>query len=384
MDISKKVEQIPPSGIREFFELVIGMKDVISLGVGEPDFVTPWNICESSIFSIERGATSYTSNKGLYELRSQISKHLKTRHNVEYDPDTEVLITTGVSEGMDLVLRSLMNPGDKVLIPVPCYVSYHPVTFLAGGTPVFINTKKTGFKLTPSLVEKHISRGTKAIILNYPANPTGVSYSKKELQELSKVFIKHDLIVISDEIYDELTYDFSHTPLCTLKGMKNRTVYLNGFSKTFAMTGWRVGYACGPKKIIDAMTKIHQYTMLCSPIMGQIGAIEALKNSSRYVQEMKREYKRRRDFIVDRMNEIGLVCPMPDGAFYIFPSIKNTGMNCMEFAKKLLKKENVAVVPGTAFWPEGKDYIRISYASKMPDLKEACLRIERFIKKNAR
>ncbi|MFC1621219.1 pyridoxal phosphate-dependent aminotransferase [Candidatus Omnitrophota bacterium] len=384
MQISKKVEQIPPSGIREFFELVIGMKDVISLGVGEPDFVTPWNICESGIYSIEKGATSYTSNKGLYELRSQISKYLKARHSVEYDPDIEVLITTGVSEGMDLVLRSLLNPGDKVLIPMPYYVSYYPVAFLAGGTPVIIDTKKTSFKLTPSLVEKHISKGVKAIILNYPANPTGVSYSKKELQALSKVFIKHDLIVISDEIYDELTYDFPHTPLCALKGMKNRTVYLNGFSKTFAMTGWRIGYACGPKKIIDAMTKIHQYTMLCSPIMGQIGAIEALKGSNHYVQEMKREYKRRRDFIVDRINEMGLVCPVPDGAFYIYPSIKNTGMGSMEFAKRLLKKEKVAVVPGTAFWPGGKDYIRISYASKMSDLKEACLRIERFIKKNGR
>jgi len=384
MKISKKVQQIPPSGIREFFELVIGMKDVISLGVGEPDFVTPWNICESAIFSIEKGFTSYTSNKGLYELRAQIARFLKNKHNLSYDPEQEILITTGVSEGLDLVMRGLLNPGDKVLIPLPSYVSYYPVTFLAGARPVFIDTKKTGFKLTPSLVRKHISKGVRAIILNYPANPTGVSYSRKEISELSKVFIRNNLVVISDEIYDELTYDFSHTPISTLKGMKERTVYLNGFSKAYAMTGWRVGYACGPKEIIGAMTKIHQYTMLCAPIMGQIGAIEALRGSGRYVAEMKQEYKRRREFIWGRLNEMGLTCAKPEGAFYVFPSIKNTGMDCMRFAKELLNKEKVAVVPGTAFGLREKDHIRISYASNMSDLKEASRRIEHFLKKNAR
>ncbi len=382
MDISKKVQKIPPSGIREFFELVIGMKDVISLGVGEPDFVTPWSICESAIFSIEQGYTSYTSNQGLYELRSHISRFLNSKHNNKYNPE-EILITTGVSEALDLALRAILNPGDKVLIPDPCYVSYYPVSFLAGGTPVFINTKKTNFKLTPSLVEKHVSKGTKAIVLNYPVNPTGISYSRKELSALAKVFVKKDLTVISDEIYDELTYDFSHTPISSLKGMKERTVYLNGFSKAFAMTGWRIGYACGPKKIISAMTKIHQYTMLCAPIMGQMAAIEALKKGSRYVAEMKREYKRRREFIVDRLNEIGLLCYKPEGAFYVFPSIKNTGMNCIEFSKGLLKKEKVAVVPGAAFGSQGEGHIRISYASNMQDLKEACVRIERFLKKDA-
>ncbi|NQT75810.1 MAG: aminotransferase class I/II-fold pyridoxal phosphate-dependent enzyme [Candidatus Omnitrophica bacterium] len=381
MKISRKVDKIPPSGIREFFELVIGMKDVISLGVGEPDFVTPWNICESAIFSIEKGFTSYTSNKGLYELRAQISRFLKNKHNLSYDPEQEILITTGVSEGLDLVMRGLLNPGDKVLIPLPSYVSYYPVTFLAGARPVFIDTKKTGFKLTPSLVRNNISKGVRAIILNYPANPTGVSYSRKELSELSKVFIRNNLVVISDEIYDELTYDFSHTPISTLKGMKERTVYLNGFSKAYAMTGWRVGYACGPKEIIGAMTKIHQYTMLCTPIMGQIGAIEALRGSSRYVAEMKQEYKRRREFIWDRLNEMGLECAKPEGAFYVFPSIKNTGMDCMRFAKELLNKEKVAVVPGTAFGLREKDHIRISYASNMSDLKEAASRIENFLKK---
>ena len=382
MEISKKVQKIPPSGIREFFELVIGMKDVISLGVGEPDFVTPWNICESAIFSIEQGYTSYTSNQGLYELRTQIARFLNTKHNIKYNPE-EILITTGVSEALDLVLRAILNPGDKVLVPDPCYVSYYPVSFLAGGSPVFINTKKTNFKLTPSLVEKHVSKGVKAIIFNYPANPTGVSYSRKELLALAKVFVKKNLMVISDEIYDELTYDFSHTPISSLKGMKERTIYLNGFSKAFAMTGWRIGYACGPKNIISAMTKIHQYTMLCSPIMGQMAAIEALKSGGRYVAEMKREYKRRREFIVDRLNEIGLVCYKPEGAFYVFPSIKGTCMNCIEFSKELLRKEKVAVVPGTAFGSQGEGHIRISYASNMQDLKEACVRMERFLKKNA-
>ena len=381
MKISKKVEQIPPSGIREFFELVIGMKDVISLGVGEPDFVTPWNICESAIFSIERGHTTYTSNKGLYELRLELSRFLQNKYKLHYDPEKEILITTGVSEALDIAIRAIVDPCDKVLIPVPHYVSYYPVVYLAGGRPVFLDTRKTGFKLTPSLIEKNISKGVKAIILNYPTNPTGVSYSKKELQELSKIFIKHKLIVISDEIYDELTYDFTHTPISTLKGMKERTVYLNGFSKAFAMTGWRVGYVCGPKDIAAAITKIHQYVMMCAPIMGQIAAIEALKGGNCYVQEMKREYKRRREFIVERLNEIGLLCPKPDGAFYVYPSVKNTGLDCLEFAKTLLKKEKVAVVPGTAFDPKCKYNIRISYASNMLDLKEACMRIERFIKK---
>lgn len=384
MEISKKVNQMPPSGIREFFELVIGMKDVISLGVGEPDFSTPWNICESSIFSIEKGYTSYTSNKGLYELRLGISGYIRRRHNVNYDPEKEILITTGVSEGLDLALRAIINPGDKVLIPDPSYVSYYPVVFLAGGRPVFVKTKKTGFRLTPGLLERHISKGIKAIIFNYPANPTGVSYSKKELTELSKVFIRHNLIVISDEIYGELTYDYEHTPLVTIKGMKERTVYFDGFSKAFAMTGWRVGFCCGPEKVISAMTKIHQYTMLCAPIMGQMAGIEALKSrTQRHVMEMKREYKRRREFIVTRLNELGLECPLPEGAFYIFPSIEKTGMDSAGFARELLKEEKVAVVPGTAFGSEGKGHIRISYASNISALREAVLRMQRFLKRHA-
>jgi len=385
MKISKAVEKMKPSGIREFFDLVIGMKDVISLGVGEPDFVTPWNVCESAIFSLEKGYTSYTSNKGLYELRSAISKYLKNKYSLLYSPDDNMLITTGVSEAVDLVLRAILNRGDKILIPDPSYVSYEPVSELAGGRVILMKTsEKDDFKLTPGILTRYASSGVKAVILNYPANPTGVSYTKRELLALSKIFIKHDLIVISDEIYDELTYDFSHTPIATLPGMKQRTVYLNGFSKAFAMTGWRIGYACGPEEIISAMTKIHQYTMLCAPIMGQLGAIEALRGSANSVLEMKREYKRRREFIVSKLNEIGLHCAMPEGTFYVFPSIKNTGMNSVEFAKSLLHKEKVAVVPGAAFGSQGEGHIRIAYASSMDNLKEAMTRIEHFLKTNVR
>lgn len=383
IDISKKVQEIPASGIREFFDLVIGMKNVVSLGVGEPDFVTPWNICESGIFSIEKGYTSYTSNKGLYELRLQISRHIKNKYSLNYDPDEEILITTGSSQALDLAARAVFNPGDKVLVLNPSYVSYYPVSYLAGAKPVLINTEEDdSFRLTPDLVNKNMSKDVKAIIFNYPANPTGVSYSRQELIILCRCFIDNDLIVISDEIYDELTYDFSHTPLNTIKGMKNRTIYLNGFSKAYAMTGWRVGYACGPKEAISAMTKIHQYTMLCAPIMSQIAAIEALKGNNNSILQMKREYKRRREFVVDKLNEIGLPCPTPEGAFYVFPSIRSTGMDCVTFAKELLKLEKVALVPGTAFGSRGKDHIRISYASSMDDLKEAMSRIEHFLKKH--
>jgi len=385
MRISKVVEKMKPSGIREFFDLVIGMKDVISLGVGEPDFVTPWNICESAIFSLEKGYTSYTSNKGLYELRLAVSRYLKNKFSLSYNPDKHILITTGVSEAVDLALRAILNRGDKILVPDPSYVSYDPISELAGGRVVLVKTSEDNdFKLTPGILKKYISKGVKAIVINYPANPTGVSYSRKELLALSRIFVDNDLIVISDEIYDELTYDFQHTPLATLPGMKQRTVYLNGFSKAFAMTGWRVGYACGPEEIINAMTKIHQYTMLCAPITGQLGGIEALRGSGGSVAEMKREYKRRREFIVSRLNEIGLHCPMPEGTFYVFPSIKNTGMNSAEFAKSLLYKEKVAVVPGTAFGSQGEGYIRIAYASSMDNLKEAVQRIEHFLKNNVR
>jgi aminotransferase len=381
MKISKVSQQIPPSGIRVFFDLVLGMKDVISLGVGEPDFVTPWNVRERAIDSLEEGYTSYTSNKGMMELRVALSKHLKKQYGLEYDPEDEILITTGVSEGSDLAFRAIVDPGDKVLVPEPYYVSYGPMTSLCGGVPVFIRTDPAlGFKITPKEIIKSCDRRTRAIILNYPNNPTGASYSRAELKKISQAIIKKDLVLISDEIYCDLTYDSSHTSMAALPGMRERTVYLNGFSKAFAMTGWRIGYACGPVGIIAAMTKIHQYTMMCVPIMSQFAALEALKSGERSVQEMKREYRRRREFVISRLNEIGLSCHKPEGAFYAFPSIKSSGLSSMDFSKKLLAKEKVAVVPGTAFGESGEGYIRISYASSMDNLREALGRMERFLK----
>jgi len=370
-----------PSGIRAFFDLVLGMKDVISLGVGEPDFVTPWNIREAGIYSLEQGFTSYTSNKGLYKLRMSISRYLKNRYNLEYCPDEEILITVGVSEGVDLALRSIINPGDKILIPIPSYVSYGPITELSGGIPVYIDTKGQKFKLTPKILEKHIDKKTKALILNYPSNPTGVSYSKKELSEINRVLLKHKILCITDEVYADLTYDFQHTPFAILSGAKDNTVYLDGFSKSYAMTGWRVGFACGPKELIAAMTKIHQYTIMCVPITSQMAAAEAIVAGRKSVEEMKREYKRRRELIIDGLNRLGLTCAKPEGAFYAFPCIKNIGMKDLEFAEKLLKEEKVAVVPGTAFGKEYDDYIRISYASSYENLKDSLSRIEKFSKR---
>jgi aminotransferase len=398
--ISKKVENMQPSGIRAFFDLVLGMKDVISLGVGEPDFVTPWQIREAGIYSLEQGFTSYTSNKGLYKLRLSISRHLKNRHNLEYCPDEEILVTVGVSEAVDLVLRAIINPGDKILIPTPSYVSYGPITELSGGIPIYIDTKETDFRLTPQLLKKYIDTKPKALILNYPTNPTGVSYTKKELNEINKIMLKHKILCITDEVYGDLTYDFEHTPFATLPGAKDNTVYLDGFSKSYAMTGWRVGFACGPKEIIAAMTKIHQYTIMCVPITSQMAACEALATGRKSVEEMKAEYKRRRELVVDRLCSLGLDCRKPEGTFYIFPSIKKTGLKAMDFAQRLLKQEKVAVVPGTAFGPSttlrangecsrtiGKgldDHIRISYTLSLDNLKEALSRIENFLKKNRR
>jgi len=382
--ISRKVQEIQPSGIRAFFDLVLGMKDVISLGVGEPDFVTPWQIREAGIYSLEEGFTSYTSNKGLYKLRLSISRHLKNRYGLEYSPEDEILITVGVSEGFDLSLRAIINPQDKVLIPIPSYVSYGPLTELAGGIPVYIDTKSDDFKLTPKLLEKHIDKSTKAIVLNYPTNPTGVSYTRKELNEINKVILKHKLICISDEIYGDLTYDFEHTPFATLAGAKENTIYLDGFSKSYAMTGWRVGFACATKEIIAAMNKIHQYTIMCVPITSQMAACEALETGRKSVEEMKREYKRRREFIMDGLCKLGFGCIKPEGAFYVFPSVKSTGLDAMEFAQGLLKEQRVAVVPGTAFGEQYKDYIRISYASSFDNLKEALNRIEAFLKNTPR
>jgi aminotransferase len=377
--IAKKVEEMQPSGIRVFFDLVLGMKDVISLGVGEPDFVTPWQIREEGIYSLEQGFTSYTSNKGLYKLRLSISRHLKNKFGLDYCPDEEILITVGVSEGLDLTLRSIIEPGDKVIVPVPSYVSYGPIVELAGGSPVYVDTTKQGFKLTPRELEKAIDKKTKAVLLNYPTNPTGVTYTKKELEALKKIILKHDLLAISDEVYGDLTYDFGHTPFATLANARANTIYLDGFSKSYAMTGWRIGYACGPKEIIAAMTKIHQYTIMCVPITSQMAACEAIATGKKSIEDMKREYKRRREFVIDRLNRMGLDCSRPEGAFYAFPSIKSTGLSSMDFCQKLLKEYKVAVVPGTAFGKCAEGYIRISYASSMENLKEALDRMEKFL-----
>jgi len=377
--ISKVVDQMQPSGIRAFFDLVLGMKEVISLGVGEPDFVTPWQIREAGIYSLEQGFTSYTSNKGLYKLRLGLQKYLKSKYGLEYSPDDEMLITVGVSEGIDLALRTICNPGDKIIIPVPSYVSYGPVTELAGGVPVYIDTTKDNCKLTPEKLEKAIDKKTKGIILNYPTNPTGVSYRRKELEELSKIMLKNNLLCLSDEVYGDLTYDFQHVPFPTLPKTKASTLYFNGFSKAFAMTGWRVGFVCGPKDIIAGMTKIHQYTIMCVSITSQMAASEALASGEKSVQEMKREYRRRREFVVTELNNMGLPCRNPEGAFYAFPSIKNTGLSSMQFSQLLLKEEKVAVVPGTAFGASAEGYIRISYASSMDNLKEAMQRMRNFL-----
>jgi len=381
--ISKKVDQMQPSGIRAFFDLVLGMKDVISLGVGEPDFVTPWPIREAGIYSLEQGFTSYTSNKGLMKLRLSISRYLKSRYGLEYSPDDEILITVGVSEAYDLCLRAIINSGDRILVPSPGYVSYGPLVELAGGVPVYMDTKDSGFKVTPWLIKKFAGNKCKALVLNYPTNPTGASYTKKELEDINKTLLKNNILCISDEIYADLTYDFNHTAFPSLPRAKNNTLYLNGFSKSYAMTGWRVGFACGPKDLISAMTKIHQYTIMCVSITSQMAACEALMYpSQRYIIDMKREYNRRRQFIVGELNRLGLDCAMPQGAFYAFASVKKTGLSSIDFAKKLLEQEKVAVVPGTAFGDNCEGFIRISYASSMDNLKEAITRIDNFLATN--
>lgn len=380
--ISKKVDSMPPSGIRAFFELVLGMKDVISLGVGEPDFVTPWHIREQAIYSLEQGYTSYTSNKGMIELRRQVAHFIKNRYNVSYDPEDQVLITVGVSEGIDLAMRAILNPNDKILIPTPSYVSYEPMARLAGGRPVLLPTSiDNSFKLTPQQIEQvcRKEKNIKVMLINYPCNPTGASYTKKELGELAKAMKKYDLIIISDEVYDELSYDFDHTPLSSLPGMKDRVVYLNGLSKGYAMTGSRIGWACGPKDILGAMTKIHQYTIMCAAITGQMAGIEALRHGARAVGDMRREYMRRRRYIVDALNNIGLDCHMPQGTFYVFPSIRLTGKDGMTFAQELLKKKKVALVPGVAFGKSFQHNVRIAYAASYEDLKEAVKRIKEYL-----
>jgi aminotransferase len=368
--VATNVKNIPPSGIRKFFDLVLEMEGVISLGVGEPDFVTPWHIREACIYSLEKGFTTYTSNYGLLELREWISKSYKKDYGVDYNPRNQILVTTGVSEAADLAFRAVINPGDEVIIPEPSYVSYKPSVSLAGGKPVPVPTfRENEFRVTADQVEKSITKKTKALVLSYPNNP------RKDLEEIADVVNEHDLMVISDEVYGKLTYDGAHTCFSSISGMKERSIILNGFSKSHAMTGLRIGYATGSEELIAAMTKIHQYAMLCAPITAQMGAIEALKNGDCEMGKMVKEYDRRRRLIVTGFNKLGLDCFEPLGAFYAFPSIRSTGLTSEEFAGRLLKEEKVAVVPGDVFGECGAGHLRCSYATSREQLVEALSRI---------
>jgi aminotransferase len=381
--ISQKVATLPPSGIRKFFDLLSSIEDVISLSIGEPDFVTPWHIREAGIYSLEQGYTMYTSNSGMPELRQELASYLELHYGVSYHPDQEILITTGSSEGLDLVLRAIINPGDEVIIPSPCYVAYPADIILTGGVPVIVPTnQQNDFVISASDVETKITRRTKAILIGYPANPTGTVMFRKEADAIAELARKHDLLVISDEIYARLVYGVEHICFPSLPGMKRRTILISGLSKSHAMTGWRIGYVAADRRFIQAMTKIHQYTMLCAPTMTQMAAVEALKNGEADVKSMVQEYNRRRRFMVKRLNEIGLPCFEPKGAFFAFPSIKVTGMSSEKFAEKLLLQEKVAVVPGTAFGPCGEGFVRCCYATSLPNIEEALRRMARFVRKS--
>ncbi len=380
---SRKVNQISPSGIRRFFDLLASMEGVISLGVGEPDFATPWHIREAAIYSLEKGYTMYTSNLGMPELRQELSRYLRENYNLVYDPDRELLITVGVSEALDLLMRAILNPGDEVIMPDPCYVSYNPCVTLAGGIPIMVPTnQKNNFEIRAADIEARVTNKTKAILIGYPANPTGAVMPRNKLVEIAELARRHGLLVISDEIYAKLVYGVEHTCFATLPEIKEDTILLGGFSKAYAMTGWRIGYAAANQEIIAAMTKIHQYTMLCAPIMGQVAAIEALKTGEASAAEMVEEYNRRRLVIVKGLNDIGLSCFEPHGAFYAFPSIKVTSMTSEEFAERLLTEEKVAVVPGTAFGQCGEGYVRCCYATSLADIEEALSRMKRFVSKH--
>jgi len=378
--LSRKVVEIAPSGIRKFFDIVSEMPDAISLGVGEPDFDTPWRVREEGIYTLEKGKTFYTSNSGLKELKVEICKYLDRKVNVKYDYNSEVIVTVGGSEGIDIALRAMLDPGDEVLIPQPCYVSYLPCTVLADGIPVTIPLQeKNEFKLTAEELEAAITPKTKILVMPFPNNPTGSIMTKEDLEPIVEVVKKYDLFVISDEIYSELTYKTDHVSIASFEGMKERTILINGFSKGFAMTGWRLGYACGPKEIISQMVKIHQYAIMCAPTNSQYAAVEALRNCDDEVQEMREAYNQRRRFLVHEFKRMGLPCFEPFGAFYIFPNIQEFGMTSEEFATRLLEEEKVAIVPGSAFGDCGEGFLRISYAYSIDDLKEALGRLENFI-----
>ncbi len=381
--LSQTITTIPPSGIRKFFDIVSEMKDAISLGVGEPDFDTPWHIREEGIFSLEKGQTFYTSNAGLKELKIEICNYLERRFNVSYDFKDECMVTVGGSEAIDIALRAMLDSGDEVLIPQPSYVSYPPCTILAGGVPVpILLEEKDRFRLTKEKLLAAITPKTKVLILPFPNNPTGSIMELEDLKEIAEVIEEHDLYVISDEIYSELTYTGNHVTIASLPGMKERTVLINGFSKSYAMTGWRLGYACAPKVILQQMLKIHQFAIMCAPTTSQYAAVEALRNGDEDVAEMREAYDERRKYLVKAFNEIGMDCYEPQGAFYVFPCIKRFGMSSDEFALKLLEEEKVAVVPGTAFGDCGEGYLRVSYAYSLKNLQKAMVRIERFCKRH--
>ncbi len=374
------MQKVPPSGIRKFFDLVSDSEDVITLGVGEPDYVTPWHIREACIHSIEHGETSYTSNYGLMELREELSKHYTRRHNVYYEPETEILVTTGVSEGLDLAIRAIVNPGDEVIVVQPSYVAYVPSIIFAGGAPVTLGARpENDFKITADEIRAAITNKTKAVIINYPNNPTGATMDRSDLEAIADVIVEHDILMISDEVYERLTYEGTHTCFSSLEGMRDRTILLNGFSKAYAMTGFRMAYALAPKEIIDAMMLIHQYTMLCAPITAQVGAIEALRNGEEEVEKMAREYNRRRKLIVGGLNKIGLDCFNPRGAFYAFPAISSTGLSADEFAERLLNEYKVVTIPGNIFGDTGDGFLRCAYAASREDIKEALERIGNFV-----
>ena len=380
--LSKTVESIEPSGIRKFFDIVSEMKDAISLGVGEPDFDTPWHIRDEGIYALEKGKTFYTSNAGLKELRCEISNYLKRTQYITYNPMHEILVTVGGSEAIDIGLRAIINPGDEVIIPQPSYVSYVPCAVLAGAKPVIIDLKaENDFRLTPEELESAITNKTKVLILPYPNNPTGAIMEKNDLEAIAKIIKEKDILVMSDEIYSELTYKGKHVSIASIEGMQERTLLINGFSKSYAMTGWRLGYACAPEPLIKQMTKIHQFAIMCAPTTSQYAAVEAIKNGDEDVELMRRAYNQRRRFLLHEFKEMGLECFEPYGAFYVFPCIKEFGMTSEEFATKFLEEEKVAAVPGTAFGKSGEGYLRISYAYSMDNLKIALERLKNFVNK---
>lgn len=381
--LADTARDMKPSGIRKFFDLAAGMKGVVSLGVGEPDFVTPWSYREAAILSLEEGYTSYTANAGLLELREEISAYMSERFHVDYAPENQIIVTVGASQALDIALRAIINPGEEVIVVEPCFVSYAPLVTMAGGKCITVGTsKESDFKLLPEQLEAAITPNTKAIMICSPNNPTGSQLSKQDLEALAEIVIKHDLLVISDEIYAELVYDDDYTSFAAINGMKERTILISGFSKGFAMTGWRLGFVCANQEISEAMLKIHQYAIMCAPTAAQHAALEALRYGREYVEEMRKSYRHRRNYIVQSFNDMGLTCHTPGGAFYAFPSIESTGMSSEKFAEQLLIEEKVAVVPGDVFGAGGEGHIRCSYATSMDQIREAITRIARFVEKH--